>query len=233
MYPDSDIALCLYLVLSFCPSNYHSCWSKSAPWKLKKILKGLLSSNQYETATFCMYCAYVPYKKEKKYMSWYGNTNLILVLETCKLDFPQLWTASKVSRLFLTERNLDGFNLGNGLLKRKKIKRPTNQQIQTTHCAWYSNLILAPVARTLRASDKSWLGLKSLSYRLVFFLPSLMSFVSPWWFLCLKTGCTWLYRSGDSWMYPYQRTPMGNPYISPIYPYIVGVYGILSPRIPI
>ena len=39
--------------------------------------------------------------------------------------------------------------------------------------------------------------------------------------------------SGDSWMYPYQRTPMGNPYISPIYPYIVGVYGLLSPRIPI
>ena len=34
-------------------------------------------------------------------------------------------------------------------------------------------------------------------------------------------------------MYPYQRTPMGNPYISPIYPYIVGVYGLLSPRIPI
>ena len=24
------------------------------------------------------------------------------------------------------------------------------------------------------------------------------------------------YLSGDSWMYPYQRTPMGNPYISPI-----------------
>ena len=43
-----------------------------------------------------------------------------------------------------------------------------------------------------------------------------------------KTG-----NSGDSWMYPYQRTPMGNPYISPIYPYIVGVYGLLSPRIPI
>ena len=39
--------------------------------------------------------------------------------------------------------------------------------------------------------------------------------------------------SGDSWMYPYQRTPMGNPYISPIYPYIVGVYGLLPPRIPI
>ena len=39
--------------------------------------------------------------------------------------------------------------------------------------------------------------------------------------------------SGDSWMYPYQRTPMGNPYISPIYPYIVGVYGLLSARIPI
>ncbi len=24
------------------------------------------------------------------------------------------------------------------------------------------------------------------------------------------------HHSGDSWMYPYQRTPMGNPYISPI-----------------
>ena len=23
--------------------------------------------------------------------------------------------------------------------------------------------------------------------------------------------------SGDSWMYPYQRTPIGNPYINPIY----------------
>ena len=30
--------------------------------------------------------------------------------------------------------------------------------------------------------------------------------------------------SGDSWMYPYQRTPMGNPYISPIYPYITWVF---------
>ena len=28
--------------------------------------------------------------------------------------------------------------------------------------------------------------------------------------------------SGDSWMYPYQRTPMGNPYIS----HIVGIYGL-------
>ncbi len=27
-------------------------------------------------------------------------------------------------------------------------------------------------------------------------------------------GSVWI--SGDSWMYPYQRTPMGNPYISPI-----------------
>ena len=34
-------------------------------------------------------------------------------------------------------------------------------------------------------------------------------------------------------MYPCQRNIMGNPYISPIYPYIVGVYGLLSPRIPI
>ena len=43
----------------------------------------------------------------------------------------------------------------------------------------------------------------------------------------------WSSISGDSWMYPYQRTPMGNLYISPIYPYIVGVYGLWSPRIPI
>ena len=27
---------------------------------------------------------------------------------------------------------------------------------------------------------------------------------------------TFFFDSGDSWMYPYQRTPMGNPYISPI-----------------
>ena len=30
--------------------------------------------------------------------------------------------------------------------------------------------------------------------------------------------------SGDSWMYPYQRTLMGNPYISPIYPYNTWVF---------
>ena len=42
----------------------------------------------------------------------------------------------------------------------------------------------------------------------------------------------WAQVSGDSWMYPYQRTPMGNPNISPIYPYIVGVYGLLSPKNP-
>ena len=30
--------------------------------------------------------------------------------------------------------------------------------------------------------------------------------------------------SGDIWMYPYQRTPMGNPYISPIYPYNTWVF---------
>ena len=28
--------------------------------------------------------------------------------------------------------------------------------------------------------------------------------------------------SGDSWMYPYQRTPMGNPYISPIWRVFMG-----------
>ena len=32
---------------------------------------------------------------------------------------------------------------------------------------------------------------------------------------------------------PLPTYPMGNPYISTIYPYIVGVYGLLSPRIPI
>ena len=33
------------------------------------------------------------------------------------------------------------------------------------------------------------------------------------------------FSSGHSGMYPYQRTPMGNPYIRPIYIYIVGIYG--------
>ena len=32
-------------------------------------------------------------------------------------------------------------------------------------------------------------------------------------------------ESGDSWMYPYQRTPMGNPYINLYKAYIVGIYG--------
>ena len=41
------------------------------------------------------------------------------------------------------------------------------------------------------------------------------------------------YNQGIVGCNPYQRTPMGNPYISPIYHYIVGVYGLLSPRIPI
>ena len=31
-------------------------------------------------------------------------------------------------------------------------------------------------------------------------------------------------QSGDSWMYPYQRTCMGKPYVSPIY-FIVCIYG--------
>ena len=33
--------------------------------------------------------------------------------------------------------------------------------------------------------------------------------------------------SGDIWMYPYQRTLMGN-----LKTYIVGIYGLYSPRIP-
>ena len=32
-------------------------------------------------------------------------------------------------------------------------------------------------------------------------------------YIYLKCHVIW---SGDSWMYPYQCTPMGNPYISPI-----------------
>ena len=27
-------------------------------------------------------------------------------------------------------------------------------------------------------------------------------------------GLRWQYNSGDSWMYPYQRNPLGNPYIN-------------------
>ena len=34
------------------------------------------------------------------------------------------------------------------------------------------------------------------------------------------------FNSGDSWMYPYQRTHMGNPYISPILVILVGTYGL-------
>ncbi len=37
-----------------------------------------------------------------------------------------------------------------------------------------------------------------------------------------ETSSTSELHSGDSRMYPYQRTPMGNPYISPI----VGIYGL-------
>ena len=39
---------------------------------------------------------------------------------------------------------------------------------------------------------------------------------------------TLLVFSEDSWMYTYQRTPMGNPYISTFF---VGIYGLWSPRI--
>ena len=39
------------------------------------------------------------------------------------------------------------------------------------------------------------------------------------WTKCLE--------SGDSWMYPYQRTPMGNPYIKP---YITWVFMDCNPQ---
>ena len=32
----------------------------------------------------------------------------------------------------------------------------------------------------------------------------------------------WNLGSRDSWMFPYQRTPMGNPYISPIFLVCIG-----------
>ena len=38
---------------------------------------------------------------------------------------------------------------------------------------------------------------------------------------CIPPVLSW-----DSWMYPCQRTPMGNPYII-----LLGIYGLLSPRI--
>ena len=37
------------------------------------------------------------------------------------------------------------------------------------------------------------------------------------------------FGSGDSWMYPYQRTPMGNPYVSPIYWVFMGYSYSYSP----
>ncbi len=41
-----------------------------------------------------------------------------------------------------------------------------------------------------------------------------------------KMGAERISSSGDSWMYPYQRTPMGKPYGKALYkPYIVGIYG--------
>ena len=43
-----------------------------------------------------------------------------------------------------------------------------------------------------------------------------------------------LFHLGDSWMYPYQRTPMGNPYISPINTMgtLLGVHPIVPWSIP-
>ena len=48
---------------------------------------------------------------------------------------------------------------------------------------------------------------------------------------CLYDFFIFLQVSGDSWMYPYQRTPMGNPYISPISTMgaLLGVYPIVRP----
>ncbi len=49
------------------------------------------------------------------------------------------------------------------------------------------------------------------------------------WFM--MGSLEWLmYMSGDSWMYPLPTYPYGKSLYKP---YIVGVYGLLSPRIPI
>ncbi len=40
--------------------------------------------------------------------------------------------------------------------------------------------------------------------------------ISPIFGMKIKNLWVATNQSGDSWMYPYQRTPMGNPYISPI-----------------
>ena len=53
----------------------------------------------------------------------------------------------------------------------------------------------------------------------------------PWIFFVFF----WLLRvmvSGDSGMYPYQRTPMGNPYIRPYKAYIVGTLLGVHPIVP-
>ena len=89
--------------------------------------------------------------------------------------------------------------------------------------------------------SNGWFSIVMLVYwRVVIFVDEKPWAVTPRWSRMsrdgqakshIKSSCLPL-QSGDSWMYPYQRTPMGNPYISPIYPYIVGVYGLLSPTIP-
>ena len=43
------------------------------------------------------------------------------------------------------------------------------------------------------------------------------TWIIPNTILCLVLDFQALYISRDSWMYPYQRTPMGNPYLSPFF----------------
>ena len=44
---------------------------------------------------------------------------------------------------------------------------------------------------------------------------------------CHPTSMPFYVYSGDGWMYPYQHTPMGNPYISRI---VRGIYGWKNPQ---
>ena len=53
-------------------------------------------------------------------------------------------------------------------------------------------------------------GIAATAETAVVTLAGLEADTAPWIFTEIQEV------SGDSWMCPYQRTPMGNPYISPI-----------------
>ena len=87
------------------------------------------------------------------------------------------------------------------------------------------------------ASLRSWLvGGGSPLYVLFFnvnnhkpYIQLLYIYIHFRYLKCLVTYSDRYTYSGDSWMYPYQRTAMGNPYRSPIY---TGYLWVIIPRIP-